>query len=293
MPDELRELLRERGTEGGSAEISLDAGRTLFASVSVLHAGEAQTSGRVCVLWDITHYKRLDALKSEFVSTVSHDLRAPLTLMRGYATMLTMVGAMNEQQKEFVSKILASADQMSELIENLLDLGRIEAGIELALREVPISVLLDSVMNAYRPQAANKQIRLAIEMGDDMAPIEVDATLMRQAIANLVDNALKYTPAKGEVTVRAWQREGQQVVQVEDTGVGIAPTDQARLFERFYRARRKETLNVKGSGLGLAIVKSIVQQHKGRVSVDSKLGQGSTFTIEFPIRQPAAENVEG
>ncbi len=292
MPEELRELLLEHGTDRGSAEISLDAGRTLFASVSVLRAGEAQASGRVCVLWDITHYKRLDALKSEFVSTVSHDLRAPLTLMRGYATMLTMVGAMNEQQKEFVGKILASADQMSELIENLLDLGRIEAGIELALREVPISELLESVMDAYRPQAANKQISLAVEMGDEMTPVEVDATLMRQAIANLVDNALKYTPAKGEVTLRAWQREGLQVVQVEDTGVGIAPTDQARLFERFYRARRKETLNVKGSGLGLAIVKSIVQQHQGRVSVESKLGQGSTFTIEFPIRRPAAENAE-
>lgn len=282
-PQGLLSLLIEPGSETRSSEIALPVGQVLYASVSDIPAEEEGASGRVCVLWDITHYKKLDTLKSEFVSTVSHDLRAPLTLMRGYATMLTMVGAMNEQQKEFVSKILTSADQMGELIENLLDLGRLEAGIRLDLESVPIGDVIQSVIDAYRPQAVNKQIEFDVELSDAMEPLEVDTTLIRQAIANLVDNALKYTPAKGEVSISAFQRNERQIVQVRDSGVGIAPTDQARLFEKFYRARGRATLNVKGSGLGLAIVKSIMQLHGGKVSVESKLGEGSVFTLEFPI----------
>ncbi|MGD8849941.1 MAG: ATP-binding protein, partial [Anaerolineales bacterium] len=282
-PQSLLSLLIEPGSESRSSEISLPNGQVLYASVSDIPAEEEGASGRVCVLWDITHYKKLDTLKSEFVSTVSHDLRAPLTLMRGYATMLTMVGAMNEQQKEFVSKILGSADQMGELIENLLDLGRLEAGIRLDLESVPVGDVIQSVLDSYRPQAVNKQIDLEVELSEEMQPLEVDTTLIRQAIANLVDNALKYTPAKGEVNITAFQRNERQIVQVRDSGVGIAPTDQARLFEKFYRARGRATLNVKGSGLGLAIVKSIMQLHGGKVAVDSKLGEGSVFTLEFPI----------
>ena len=109
--------------------------------------------------------------------------------------------------------------------------------------------------------------------------------LIRQVIANLVDNAIKYTPAGGTVIIDAHQERGKQYLSVKDTGLGIAPTDQARLFERFYRARRQETLSIKGTGLGLAIVKSIVQQHGGEVAVESRLGEGSTFTIQFPIHQ--------
>ncbi|MFN2149941.1 MAG: ATP-binding protein [Anaerolineales bacterium] len=289
-PSELRELIAEPGPEARTSEIHLPKGPVLFASVSEIDKDQAGAAGRVCVLWDITHYKKLDTLKSEFVSTVSHDLRAPLTLMRGYATMLSMVGAMNEQQKEFVSKILTSADQMGNLIENLLDLGRIEAGVGLDLEIVPMNSLLDAVLTGYRPQAVNKQIDLSVEMEEGMQPVEVDSTMIRQAIANLVDNALKYTNAHGKVLVKARQAEGKQVIEVVDTGLGIAPTDQARLFEKFYRARRRETLSVKGSGLGLAIVKSIVQQHGGKVTVESKLGEGSTFRLEFPIRQ--ADRVE-
>ena len=283
---ELLDLLAESETESRSVEIRLDQGQIMFASISDILSPDEGTSGRVCVLWDITHYKKLDTLKSEFVSTVSHDLRAPLTLMRGYATMLGMVGAMNEQQKEFISKILFSADQMGELIGNLLDLGRIEAGVGLDLETISLDSIIDSVLDTYRPQAVNKQIRLDVELEEEMEQVEVDATLIRQAIANLVDNALKYTPADGHVTIHAEQQEEFQIIQVKDNGMGIAPTDQARLFEKFYRARGRETLSIKGSGLGLAIAKSIVQQHGGRVAVESKLGEGSTFTIWFPIRQP-------
>lgn len=288
QPPELLELIGSGDRESRAIEVRLENGRVLFASAAEVAGQGDEPLGRVVVLWDISHYKKLDMLKSEFVSTVSHDLRSPLTLMRGYATMMTMVGATNEQQREFVRKILDSVDQMARLVDNLLDLGRIEAGVGLNLERLPLEPLLEDVAESLRPQAATKQVVLRLQLDEAMEPVDVDPTLFRQAVANLVENAIKYTPSGGSVTLRAFQAEGRQMVRVVDTGLGIAPTDQARLFERFYRARRKETLREKGTGLGLAIVKSIAEQHGGRVSIESRLGAGSTFSLEIPLRQGAS-----
>jgi signal transduction histidine kinase/HAMP domain-containing protein len=284
LAPELVDLMLDPVLDNRASEIAIEGGRVMFASVSDVHAGAQDTSGRVCVLWDITQYKMLDNLKSEFVSTVSHDLRAPLTLMRGYGTMISMVGDVNDQQQEFVEKILKSVEQMTGLVDNLLDLGRIEAGVGLHVESVPMESILREVVTNYRPQAVNKQISLEFELGDDMQPVDADATLLRQAISNLVDNAIKYTQGKGSVSIRARQELGQQIIEVSDSGLGIAPADQARLFEKFFRARRPETLQEKGTGLGLAIVKSIVEQHGGSVQVESRLGEGSTFVMTLPIK---------
>ena len=277
------------GAGAASGEVGLPGGRVLFASVLEVESGGPHRGGRVCVLRDITHYKKLDMLKSEFVATVSHDLRTPLTLMRGYGTMLSMVGALNDQQKDFARKILDSVDQMGRLVDGLLDLGRIEAGVGLSLETVQPAAILQEVVQTYRPQAANKQVALSLDVPDTLAAIEADPTLLRQAVANLVDNAIKYTPPQGRVRISAGQIDGMQQFRVEDSGVGIAPADQPRLFEKFYRARGAETARERGSGLGLAIVKSIAEQHGGRVTVESRLGSGSVFVLEVPMRQLAAD----
>ncbi|MDX1600331.1 MAG: HAMP domain-containing sensor histidine kinase, partial [Anaerolineales bacterium] len=189
------------------------------------------------------------------------------------------------------SKILDSIDGMAELVENLLDLGRIEAGFGLDLQEVSVNDVVEDVVTTYRPTAVNKEVGLEVELEDGLQPVRADSTLLRQAIANLVDNAVKYTSGGGKVSLRARQEADQLVVEVEDTGVGIAPADKSRLFERFYRARRPESLKSRGSGLGLAIVKSIVEQHGGEVDVESRLGSGSTFTLRVPVDpQPAPES---
>jgi signal transduction histidine kinase len=265
----------------------------LYASVLEVDTGGPHRGGRVCVLRDFTHYKKLDMLKSEFVATVSHDLRTPLTLMRGYGTMLSMVGPLNDQQKDFARKILDSVDQMGRLVDGLLDLGRIEAGVGLSLATVQPAAILQEIVQTYRPQAANKQVALSLDLPDTLAPIEADPTLLRQAVANLVDNAIKYTPPQGRVRISAGQTDGLQQFRVEDSGVGIAPADQPRLFEKFYRARGADTARERGSGLGLAIVKSIAEQHGGRVMVESRLGSGSVFTLEVPIRQIAGAPAVG
>lgn len=270
-----------------SREITFPNNRVYYASVSAVIA-EGKPVGRICTLRDITHFKELDQIKSDFVATVSHDLRSPLTLMKGYTTMLQMVGELNEQQKTYVQKIISSVENMSRLVNNLLDLGRIEAGIGLQIEKVMVSQVVDDVLNALQLQATQKQIELQKEWisANTASIIEADRALIQQALYNLVENAIKYTPAGGKVTVRLEEQHHHLVLKVIDTGIGIAPLDLPRLFEKFYRSGRRESYQQRGTGLGLAIVKSIVERHHGRVWVESQLGKGSTFSMELPLRQP-------
>jgi PAS domain S-box-containing protein len=271
-------------------EVLLPDDRTLYASASIIVSGDGQTIGRVAVLRDITYLKELDEMKSEFVATVSHDLRAPLTFMRGYATMIPMVGDVSSKQQKYVDKIMLGIEQMTELIDDLLDLGRIEAGVGLMSEPCRLDDIIVTLVDSMRSQAQAKRLALRLDRTEDVTVVIGDASLLRRAISNLVDNAIKYTPQGGEVTV-SWETRGNRVlISVTDTGIGIAKTDQARLFEKFSRIKRRETIDIKGSGLGLAIVKSVVERHCGRVWVESELGQGSTFHVELPIGE--VENVQ-
>ncbi len=289
----LAKLLQD--SRGGSAastgEFEVGAGRTLFASASTIIAADGSVLGRVAVLRDVTHFKELDQMKSDFVATVSHDLRAPLTFMRGYATMMPMVGPLNEKQREFGDKILGGVEQMTLLIDDLLDLGRIEAGVGLAREPVWMKDIINEVVEALTPHAANKGLNLHLDLPPNLPSLPGDVTLLRQAVTNLVDNAIKYTAAGGDVRLRASVDEGGFSFSVADTGVGIAPADQAHLFEKFFRVRQRGSTQVKGSGLGLAIVKSIVERHGGRVFVESKLGQGSTFGFALPANGAVERSV--
>jgi len=269
--------------EALAEEVPLADGRTLYASVSTILSAAGERIGRVAVMRDITYFKELDEMKSEFVATVSHDLRAPLTFMRGYATMLPMVGELNDKQREYVEKILQGVGQMSELIDNLLDLGRIEAGVGLERKPCHLGAILVEAVDGMRAQAAAKGLTLRLEPAEGVAMIAGDAALLRQAVTNLVDNAIKYTPSGGIVTVGLSVRDGQAVIRVADTGIGIPRDDQVRLFEKFYRIKRRDMRDVPGTGLGLAIVKSIAERHGGKVWVDSEPGRGSTFYISLPL----------
>ncbi|GAB4527541.1 MAG: hypothetical protein Fur0018_13230 [Anaerolineales bacterium] len=284
QPD-LLALLRSSALEKQSAEVVLQDERVYLAIASPISM-EGRQLGRVCVLRDITHFKELDALKTEFVSTVSHDLRSPLTLMRGYTTMLEMVGTLNEQQLSYLHKITKGIESMAQLVSNLLDLGRIEAGVGLLIEKVPSREIVDNVIDGLMLRAEHKQIRLQVVLPETPMPIiEADRALLQQALHNLVENAIKYTDPNGSVTVRAQVQDDHLLFSVEDTGIGIAPVDQARLFEKFYRVARRGHIQERGTGLGLAIVKSIAERHGGRVWVESQLGKGSTFHLLIPIHQ--------
>lgn len=284
--EKLIELMQVSMTEEESVEVTLNNERIYLATASSIKA-DGQFVGRVCVLRDVTHFKELDALKTEFVATVSHDLRSPLTLMRGYATMLEMVGDLNNQQDGYVQKIVVGVESMSRLVNNLLDLGRIEADVGLRLEMLSVHDIVEQVTEALSLQAAQKQIQMHISIPEGAFPlIEADQALLTQAVQNLVENAIKYTPPNGDVWVSAKIKEDCMIFEVRDTGIGVSPVDQPRLFEKFYRSANREAKRERGTGLGLAIVESIAEKHGGLVGLQSQLGSGSTFYISIPIRQP-------
>ncbi len=203
--------------------------------------------------------------------------------MRGYVTMLTR-WELNDQQKNYTRKIITGVENMTRLVNNLLDLGRIDAGIGLQIERVMVQDVIEQVLTSLQPQATQKNIQLTQE-GLDLPPVilEADRALMQQAIYNLVENAIKYTPTNGHVRVKLKPQTNHLVIEVQDNGMGIAPLDLPRLFERFYRSSRREAISQRGTGLGLAIVKSIAERHHGKVTVDSTLGK-KHILLEFPIQ---------
>jgi signal transduction histidine kinase len=205
--------------------------------------------------------------------------------MRGYLTMIPMTGSIAPKQEEYLNKIMGGIEQMTALIDDLLDLGRIDAGVGIVREPTAIADLILEAVESMQPHAAQRKQKLLVEALADRT-IVGDRQLLKHAVSNLIDNAIKYTPAGGMIRVGVDEHDGQLVVRVSDNGIGIAPADQVRLFEKFYRVKRRDTLDIRGTGLGLAIVKSIAGWHHGRVWVESQMGQGSTFYLALPIASP-------
>ncbi len=291
LPPTLEEALAspydaERQATQPTIEVPLEDGRVFFASIAQVTTQSGERVGRVVVMRDVTHFKELDEMKSEFVATVSHDLRAPLTFIRGYATMLMMVGDLNDKQHDYLDRILHGIEQMSALIDDLLNLRRIEAGVGIGQESCRLGLVVVEAVDTMRARATAKGITLRLEPADDVPTVMGDPTLLRQAIGNLVDNAIKYTPTGGQVSVSMRINQDDEVlIRVADTGIGIAPEDQVRLFEKFYRIKRRETVDIPGTGLGLALVKSIVERHGGRVWVESEINRGSKFYLALPVEE--------
>ncbi|OQY26084.1 MAG: hypothetical protein B6I34_00625 [Anaerolineaceae bacterium 4572_32.1] len=269
-----------------TGELTLPDERVLYASVCAVNQEGGQAAGRVAVLRDITYLKEVDKMKSDFVDTVSHDLRKPLTYMRGYASMLPDIGDMNAKQQKFVEKIVGGIDRMTELIDDLLDLGRIDAGLGIEMSPLDIDKLAREVLFKLRPRAVAQELELVARLPETpVSPVWGDAMLLEHAMINLVDNAIKYT-FEGSITIGLTERKSQVLFWVKDTGIGIEAKHLPHLFEKFYRVKQRDTLNIKGTGLGLAIVRSIIALHKGKVWVESKAGQGSTFFFAVPKHNP-------
>ena len=269
-------------------EISLNDHRIFQADVSPVYA-LGNMIGKICILQEITEYKKLDAQKSEFVSTVSHDLRSPLSMLKGYVTMLPMLGELNDQQQEYLKKITSSIDGMAHLVNNLLDLGRIEAGVGIKWENIQPVPMIDRVVKTLIPEANHKSIILEAAYPEDTGQrILADAALLQQAIFNLVENAIHFTNVGGRVDVGYLIEEEKTVFFVKDTGIGISPIDIPTLFNKSRTELVERTKNngmESGLKLGLSIVKTITDKHLGTLRVDSQLGKGSTFFLEIPNRE--------
>lgn len=282
LQDSIPGVYAEVASEGLVREIQLADGRTYSARFTPFQS-DGKFGGSLCLLRDVHSYSELLSRKGEFVETVSHDLRQPLTMISGYATMIQMVGEINEQQRSYLQKITSGLDTMNRMVNNILDMGRIEAGTRLKLEKVDVGKLITQVVDEFAPQAIQKKIRLSNSTSPDVSSvIDADFELLHQAVFNIVENAIKFTGIDGKVTIWVEPTLDKCVITIQDTGIGISPIDLPGLFNRNARGSMRET-GQRASKLGLSIVKSIVELHRGEVFVESQLGKGSTFRIEIPI----------
>lgn len=261
-------------------------GRTVSVHLAPVFMGD-EFIGSVSVFRDISKEVEVDRLKSDFVSTVSHELRTPLTAIKGYADLLLMgaAGPIGERQRKFLGIIRSNADRLTLLVHDLLDLSRIESGrIGLSLMPLNLEPIIRRVLTLVNGRKAQegKIIRIGVEVAPGLPPVLADETRVTQILMNLVDNAYNYTPAGGQVLIRAQPLEGAVEVSVSDTGIGISREDLPHIFERFYRGNDPLVQRIPGTGLGLAIVKHLVELHGGHIWVDSEPGQGSTFRFLLP-----------
>ena len=285
----VRELFVRLGEDQAPVhnEIDLEDGRVFNAQLSSI-----DHIGRVAVMQDITHLKELDRLKSEFVSTVSHDLRTPLTTIQGYIELLARVGPLNEEQQDFIDNALHSLSHITALISDLLYIGRIEAGYDLEMQPFRINDVIQQSVDAHTMLIEQGELYAATDIPDEPLWIHGNARRIRQVLDNLISNAIKYSRPGGVVKVSAQPGTDYVIVSIEDDGIGIPLEEQPKLFERFYRVHTPEAEDIYGTGLGLSIVKSVIEKHKGRVWVRSYPGKGSTFAFILSLCSPPSEDLE-
>lgn len=277
----LQRLFRDaaENNESANGELELPNGKFYFTYIS-RHAG----IGYIIVMQDVTYYKETDKLKTELIATVSHDLKQPLSVMRGYLDLLGMTHSFeDERSKRYLENLEYAFSSMRQLIDDLLDIAYIESGLQLVVEDVDMRHVLDRCVRLYQQKAFDKDLSLRVEFPDSVPPVRGDEQRLQQIFNNLITNAIKYTPPGGAVRISADVRQHTLRISVIDNGMGIGPEDQAQIFERFYRVRRPETDSIEGTGLGLAIVKSLVEAHRGKIDLQSELGVGSTFRVTLPL----------
>ena len=278
----------DEGVPGTVSEWQSADGRTFQPRLAAIQHPSGYQEGWILALRDLTQFKKLSRNQSEFTRIVSHDLRSPLTSVQGFASMLEqqMVGDLNERQAHFVNKILSGVAQMTALVDNIQDAGRYdpETGFyELSRSPCDLNEIVNRIVDSHLVPA-EKELAIEVKVAGDVPIIHADGNMIERAIINLFDNAIKYTPSGGSVRIEVKRHSDQVTIAVSDTGLGIKPDDQKRLFERHVRLARPEHKKIKGSGLGLFIVRSIAQRHGGDAWVESAEGQGSTFYFSIPLQ---------
>ena len=286
---ELRVWLETQNASGVEerGSIQLEAGsRVLAVNLAPLVFAIGGTPGLVAALRDVSRQAEVERLKNEFISSVSHELRTPMTSIKGYTDLLFlgMAGGLTDAQRNFLQIIKSNADRLTALVNDILDISRIETGrLRLTIERLNVLHLIDQVIILFREQFREKGLDLQWNPPATLDEVRGDAARVTQILNNLMANAWRYTPAGGRVQVTAEKRDGFVHVHVEDTGIGIAPENLARIFDRFFRADDPVVQEAGGTGLGLSIVKMFVEMLGGEIWVQSELGKGSTFSFSLPL----------
>lgn len=258
----------------------------LHARCNPLFDADGRRMGALLVMSDVTQLRRLETMRSDFAANVSHEIKTPLTAIQGFVETLCQESDLDPGEvKRFLDIIDKHVKRLTAIVDDLMQLARIEQGAEqpyLKLERVPVQSILLSASQLCHPKAEEKSMRVEV-VCDDALVMPIDADLMEQAIVNLIDNAVKYSPPDSRIELAAQVDGDRLTIRVKDEGIGIAKKHLPRLFERFYRVDKARSRRMGGTGLGLAIVKHIVQAHNGQVTVESVQGKGSTFTITIPL----------
>ena len=285
--NQLNELLKETLQKGQTLTREI----TLFSpQEKIFHASanplteKNKVWGAVVVLNDITEIKKLEKMRSEFVANVSHELRTPLTSIQGFVETLKE-GAINDPEKaqHFLKIVEKQSNRLNNLIEDLLHLSKIESQeILMNFQSVNLKELIDQVILEFKEKIEDRKHHIKVNIYPHLSRLKVDPEQIKTVMRNLLDNAIKYTPDKGEISISALEREKDIYIEIADNGMGISAEHLPRIFERFYRVNKDRSRKLGGTGLGLAIVKHIIQAHQGTIGVESKPGKGSKFFFNLP-----------
>ena len=282
LPEDLSPFLSQQipARETLTGHYSTEDGRS-FQVVAASVVVDGERAGRVVLCHEITHFEELSRLKDEFVGTVSHDLKNPLTVIQGAAHFLAEPRISEAERSRFITNIQESARRMTTLITQLLDLGKLQSGMGMELADMDAQPLLIKVADDFEEQILEAGLTLGLNAPEPLL-VHADKERLRQVLENLLSNAAKYTRVGGEITLDGVVKGEQVLFRVRDSGMGIAPRDQPYVFDKFYRCQTDDGDDIEGTGLGLAIVKSIIERHNGRVWLESEVGKGSTFSVSLP-----------
>ena len=277
IEENLMKAMEENELLTAELQIPGEEGKILRSTFVAINDEGGQVNGALAVFSDITELRRLEKLRKDFVANVSHELRTPLTSIIGYLDTI-LENEIDDQDtiRRFLEIIKKEADRLALLIKDLLDLSRLESGSKYILRPAFLNRVIDNAILLLGERAREKEIEIEKEMERDflvyMIPEQIE-----QVLINLLENAVKYTPAGGKIKIRVYGDDAKAVVEVSDNGIGIPVAEQERIFERFYRGDKARSRALGGTGNGLSIVKHILENHRNKIEVESEVGKGSTF----------------
>ena len=284
----LDQLLTDAFRGDGPVRCELDLNGLQIELHAVTTRNESrEITGALVLFHDITELKKIDQVRRDFVANVSHELRTPLSILRGYIeTLLDSPKTAREELTRILRIMERHSDRLELLVEDLLTLAQLESGNpNLQMGTLDLSSFLPEMIRDWEKKLTSKHLNMSVDVPPDLLPIRVDRTRLREALYNLLDNAVKYSRQHGEIRLSARQRDGEIELTVSDDGIGITKEDLPRIFERFYRADKARSPDrIRGTGLGLAIVKHIAQLHGGRVEAESELDKGTTIRVVLPKR---------
>ena len=266
-----------------------DASRTLKARVSML--ADEEDAGLAVVLHDVTELRQLETMRQDFVANVSHELKTPLASIKAYAETLRL-GAINDESRnlQFLEQIEFQADTLNQQIQDLLQLARVESGEKtFSISDIDVNQICESLHRQFLDSARKRNIEIELLLSNTPLVARADADAIKTVVKNLIVNAIHYTPEDGRVSIQTAIDENWVVISVMDTGIGISPEHQSRVFERFYRVDQARSRDMGGTGLGLAIVKHLTQAFGGTVTLESQLGKGSKFHVR--LRSASGQSV--